>query len=302
MPRTLVAAALQTHHGWDEADTVGRVLAMAEEAARDGAQLILPSELFAAPYFCKARNDAYFALAKPAAGHPLIAQFQKLAKAHAVVIPCSFYEKAEDGLYNSVAVIDADGEVLGIYRKTHIPDFPGYIETHYFKGGTQGAKVWATRYCKLGVGICWDQWFPEMARLMVLAGAEVLCYPTAIGSEPEHPDWDTVEQWQCAMRGHAASNQVPVVAANRTGVETDDGLTLDFYGSSFICDQRAHMLKVAPRHADAIVMAELDLDQARHDRTIWGTFWTRRPDVYAPLVETPAGRPPDAVPGVGPGE
>ncbi len=302
MPRTLVAAALQTHHGWDEADTVGRVVAMAEEAARGGAQLILPSELFAAPYFCKARNDRYFKLARPADGHPLIARFQKLAKAHQVVIPCSFYERGEDGLYNSVAVIDADGEVLGIYRKTHIPDFPGYIETHYFKGGGQGAKVWNTRYCKLGVGICWDQWFPELARMMVLAGAEVLCYPTAIGSEPEHPEWDTAEQWQCAMRGHSASNIVPVVAANRTGLETDDGLTIDFYGSSFICDQRAHMLKVAPRSEDAIVMAELDLDQARHDRTIWGTFQTRRPDVYAPLVETPTGRPPDAVPGVGPGE
>jgi len=302
MPRTLVAAALQTHHSWDEAETVGRVLAMAEEAAKAGARLILPSELFAAPYFCKARNDRYFALARTAESHPLIGQFQKLAKAYEAVIPCSFYEKGEDGLYNSVAVIDADGEVLGIYRKTHIPDFPGYIETHYFKRGGQGAKVWATRHCRLGVGICWDQWFPELARMMVLAGAEVLCYPTAIGSEPEHPEWDTVEQWQCAMRGHAASNQVPVVAANRTGLETDDGLSIDFYGSSFICDQRAHMLKVGPRSEDAIVMAELDLDQARHDRTIWGTFQTRRPDVYAPLANTPAGRPPDALPGVGPGE
>lgn len=301
MPRTLVAAALQTHHSWDEAETVGRVLAMAEEAAKAGARLILPSELFAAPYFCKQRNDRYFALAKPAEGHPLIAQVQKLAKAHAVVIPCSFYEKGEDGLYNSVAVIDADGEVLGIYRKTHIPDFPGYIETHYFRGSGEGAKVWTTRYCRLGVGICWDQWFPELARIMVLAGAELLCYPTAIGSEPEHPDWDTAEQWQCAMRGHAASNIVPVVAANRTGRETDDGLAIDFYGSSFICDHRAHMLNVGPRDRDAIVMAELDLDQARHDRTIWGTFQTRRPDVYAPLVTTPAGRPPDALPGVGPG-
>jgi N-carbamoylputrescine amidase len=301
MPRTLVAAALQTHHDWDETETVGRVIAMAESAAKDGARLILPSELFAAPYFCKAANDRYRALARPADGHPLIAAFAKLARAHQAVVPCSFYEKGEDGLYNSVAVIDADGEVLGIYRKTHIPDFPGYVETHYFKGSREGAKVWATRYCRLGVGICWDQWFPELARMMVLAGAEVLAYPTAIGSEPEYPDWDTAEQWQSAMRGHAAANLVPVVAANRTGIESDDGVRLSFYGSSFVCDHRAHMLKVGPRNEDAIVMGELDLDRARRDRTVWGVFQTRRPDVYGALATTPAARPPDAASGVGPG-
>ncbi|MCP5149901.1 MAG: N-carbamoylputrescine amidase [Chromatiales bacterium] len=283
MARELTVAALQTNHDWDHEATVGRVLDLARRAAREGARLILPSELFETPYFCKARNPAYRDLARPAEGHPTIARFQDLAREHAVVIPVSFYERAGERLYNAVAVVDADGEVLGIYRKCHIPDFEGYIETAYFEPSPDGAQVWRTRYLTLGVGICWDQWFPELARAMVLAGAELLVYPTAIGSEPVHSDWDTRDQWQTVMRGHAAANQIPVLAANRVGRETDDGITIDFYGGSFCVDQRARDL-VALDREPGIAMATIDLDAAARDRRVWGALRTRRPELYGALT------------------
>lgn len=293
MTRLLKVAAVQTWHDWDEEATVGRVFELCARAARDGAQLVLPSELFAAPYFCKAVNPKYRDLARPAKGHPLIARFQDLARETETVIPLSFYERAGEQLYNSVAVIDADGTVLGIYRKCHIPDFDGYIETAYFDASPDGPQVWDTRYLRLGVGICWDQWFPELARAMVLKGAELLVYPTAIGSEPKWPDLDTAEQWQSAMRGHAASNVIPVLAANRIGTETDDGYTIDFYGSSFACDQRAHVVSQLGRTEEGIVTATFNLDQAAKDRNHWGTFQTRRPRNYGLLIDTPAGPPPE---------
>ena len=292
MSRQLDVAAIQTWHDWDTAATVNRVFDMTAEAARDGAQLVLPSELFAAPYFCKAKNPDYRALAQPAKGNPLIERFQTLARETQTVIPVSFYEDAGDALYNSVAVIDADGENLGTYRKCHIPDFDGYIETAYFEPSPDGPQVWSTKYLKLGVGICWDQWFPELARAMVLKGAELLIYPTAIGSEPKHPDWDTSEQWQAAMLGHAASNVVPVMAANRVGTETDDGYTMNFYGSSFCSNHRAHKVAELDRSSSGILRARLDLDRAAQDRQLWGTFQTRQPQNYATLVDTPAGPPP----------
>ncbi|MEL6766011.1 MAG: nitrilase-related carbon-nitrogen hydrolase [Pseudomonadota bacterium] len=294
MARTLQVAAVQTWHDWDETATVDRVFALTAEAAHAGAQLVLPSELFATPYFCKARNPRYRDLAKPAEGHPLIARFQQLARETDTVIPLSFYERAGEHLYNSVAVIDADGAVLGIYRKCHIPDFEGYIETAYFEPSPDGPQVWETRHLRLGVGICWDQWFPEMARAMALAGAELLVYPTAIGSEPLHPDWDSLEQWQTVMRGHAAANVLPVLAANRIGREVDDGYTLDFYGGSFVCDHRAAMLGVLGRDESAVLHATLDLGQAAADRRFWGIFQTRQPSNYRALAETPSGPPPGA--------
>lgn len=295
MPRNITIAALQTHHDWDEDATVGRVLTLAHQAADQGAQVILPSELFAAPYFCKADNPRYRDLARPAQDHPLIAQFQKFAKERQAVVPVSFYERADDVLYNSVAVIDADGSMLGIYRKSHIPQFPGYRENAYFAASREGPKVWATRYLKLGVGICWDQWFPELARMMALMGAELLVYPTAIGSEIDADAWDSRDHWQVVMRGHAGANLVPLMAANRTGSETDDGITLDFYGSSFICDHLGAMVADAARDSDEIVIGTLDLDQAQKARDYWGVYQTRRPEIYTPLSSIPAGAPPAAL-------
>ena len=292
MPRTLRVAAIQTTHDWDTQATIDRVFDLTARAAREGAQVVLPSELFATPYFCKAPNPAYHALAAPAENHPMIARFQGLARDTGAVIPLSFYERAEGALYNSVAVIDADGAVLGIYRKCHIPDFTGYIETAFFAPSPDGPQVWDTRHVRLGVGICWDQWFPELARAMALGGAELLVYPTAIGSEPAEPDWDTADQWQTAMRGHAASNLVPVLAANRTGIETDDGVTLDFYGSSFCCDHRAGFVARMGRTETGILHAALDLDQAARERALWGVFQTRQPQNYRAVVDTPAGPPP----------
>ncbi|MEM6945533.1 MAG: nitrilase-related carbon-nitrogen hydrolase [Pseudomonadota bacterium] len=292
MAREITVAALQTHHGHDSADNVERVLAMAEEAGRAGAQLILPSELFSTTYFCKTPNPKYRALAAPADGHPLIARFAESARRHDAVIPLSFYERAGETLYNAVAVIDADGSVLGIYRKCHIPCFEAYHEDAFFAPSPDGAQVWQTKHLRLGVGICWDQWFPELARAMVLLGAELLVYPTAIGSEIFDTEWDSAEQWQAVMRGHAAANLVPVLAANRTGSETDDGVTLDFYGSSFCADHRAAIAAQAPRDADAVLMATLDLDQAAADRKQWGTFQTRRPALYDAVTSVPSGPPP----------
>ncbi|MCB1390201.1 MAG: N-carbamoylputrescine amidase [Rhodobacteraceae bacterium] len=292
MTRPVTLAALQTRMDWDSRATLERTLDLAHRAAEQGAQVILPSELFETPYFCKVANPRYRDLARPAHDHPTIDTFRRFARAARVVVPVSFYEKAGEGLYNSLAVIDADGEVLGVYRKCHIPQFDGYRESDYFLPSPDGPKVWTTRYLRLGTGICWDQWFPELARSMALMGAEVLVYPTAIGSEPVLTDWDSAAQWRAAMLGHAATNLVPVMAANRIGAETDDGVTLTFYGTSFICDQRARVVAEAGREDEAIVIATLDLDQAAQDRAAWGTFQTRRPRHYARVVETPAGPPP----------
>jgi N-carbamoylputrescine amidase len=296
MPRQLTVAALQTHHDWNSRATVDRVLSLAHQAADQGAQLVLPSELFEAPYFCKTRNPRYRDLARPATDHPTIALFQKFARDRQVVVPVSFYERGEDGLYNSAAIVDADGSILGIYRKSHIPQFPAYEEDAFFTPSREGAKVWQTRYLKLGVGICWDQWFPELARMMTLMGAEMLVYPTAIGSEASGSvDWDSRDQWQTVMRGHAAANQIPVMASNRIGTETDDGVTLTFYGSSFICNQFGSFITEGSREREEVVLGIVDLDHAQHARRAWGAFDTRRPDIYGPLVDTPAGMPVDAL-------
>lgn len=292
MTRTVTLAALQTRHGWDTEATVTRVLSMAKEAADRGAQLILPSELFETPYFCKSQSPRYRDLARPAEGHPLIARFAEFARSRGVVVPLSFYERAGERLYNSVAVIDADGTVLGIYRKCHIPQFEAYHEDLFFDPSPDGARVWQTRIGTLGVGICWDQWFPEHARSMVLMGAELLVYPTAIGSETYDATLDSAPQWRAAMQGHAAVNLVPVLAANRVGRETDDGVTLDFYGTSFCLDHRANVIADAGRDCDAVMLATVDLAAAAEARALWGTFQTRRPDLYGAIVGTPPGPPP----------
>ena len=276
----LTVAALQCALGGSLDDNVARVEALVREAAACGAQVILPSELFEGPYFCKTERDAHFALAHPLADHPTIARFQRLAAELGVVLPVSFFERAGQAYYNSLAMIDADGAVLGLYRKSHIPDGPGYEEKFYFRPGDTGFKVWSTRFGALGVGICWDQWYPEAARAMVLQGADVLLYPTAIGSEPENPFLDTKDMWQRAMVGHAVSNIVPVVAANRVGDE--DGQV--FYGSSFIANQRGERVAELGRHDEGFIEATLDLDEVRRNRASWGFFRDRRPDLYGALL------------------
>jgi N-carbamoylputrescine amidase len=294
MPRRLTVAALQPRIGPDPERNVAHVLGMAEEAAAAGADLIVPPELFETPYFPKTIDHRWRELARPVADHPVIPRFQELARRHEAVIPVSFYEDAGNRLYNSVAVIDSDGALLGVYRKCHIPDFEGYRETAYFDPSPDGPQIWRTRRFTLGVGICWDQWFPELARAMALMGAEVIAYPTAIGSEPLYPDWDTQDQWRRAMLGHAATNLTPVVAANRIGEETDGESSLTFYGGSFCADHLAAVLARGSRAREEILTATLDLAAAAEARRVWGVFQTRRPEHYATLVDTPAGPPPAA--------
>jgi N-carbamoylputrescine amidase len=272
-------AAVQCALGGPLEQNVAKVEALVREAARKGATVILPPELFEGPYFCTKESDEFFAWAKPAEGHPTIARFAALAKELRAAIPVSFFEKAGHAYYNSVAMVDADGTVMGIYRKSHIPDGPGYEEKFYFRPGDTGFRSWKARPACLGVGICWDQWFPEAARAMLLAGADVLLYPTAIGSEPENPSLDTRDLWQRAMLGHAVCNVAPVVAANRVGNEGGQV----FYGSSFVANQRGEKLAELGRNEEGVAVATVDLAQVRRDRASWGFFRDRRPDLYGPL-------------------
>ena len=279
--RTVRVAATQCAFKTDLETNVARVEALVREAAAQGAQVILPSELFEGLYFCREEKDAFFDWARPAEGHPTILRFQKLAKELGVVIPVSFFERDGQAHYNSLAMVDADGSVLGLYRKSHIPDGPGYEEKFYFRPGNTGFKVWDTRFGKLGVGICWDQWYPECARAMMLAGAELLFYPTAIGTEPENPDLDTKDLWQRAMIGHAVSNVVPVVASNRIGLEGDQ----TFYGHSFITNQRGDKVAELGRTDSGVIVADLDLEEIRRNRASFGFFRDRRPDLYGIIAK-----------------
>src|SRR5512142_1402364 len=272
----VTVAALQTALTDDVATNVARVTALVREAAGKGAQIVLPSELFEGHYFCRTQREDDFARAHPAEGHPTLRHFQALAAELGVVIPVSFFEQAGPEHYNSIATIDADGRTLGVYRKSHIPDGPGYQEKFFFKPGNTGFHTYATRFGTVGVAICWDQWFPEAARAMALAGADVLFYPTAIGSEPEEPDFDSRDAWQRVMIGHAVANAVGVVAANRTGREGE----MAFYGSSFICDARGDKLAELSRDDKGIALARLDLAQIRRVRASMGFFRDRRPDLY----------------------
>ncbi len=259
----VTVAALQTALSDNVAENIARVTALVREAAGKGAQIILPSELFEGHYFCRTQREEDFARARAAAAHPTIEHFAKLAAELGVVIPVSFFEQAGPEHYNSVAVLDADGKNLGVYRKTHIPDGPGYQEKFFFKPGNTGFRAFATRFGTIGVAICWDQWFPEAARAMTLAGADILFYPTAIGTEPEEPDLDSRDSWQRVMIGHAVANAVGVVAANRVGKEGDGKDAITFYGSSFIADARGDKLAELDRTAQGIVHATLDLAQIR---------------------------------------
>lgn len=278
-------AATQMACGVDHAANLDRGEALVREAAGQGAQIILLPELFETPYFCKDQRVDHFALARPFANNPVIARFAALAKALNVVLPVSFFERANAAYFNSLAMIDADGAVLGLYRKSHIPDGPGYQEKYYFNPGDSGFKVWDTRFARIGIAICWDQWFPEAARIMALKGAEILFYPTAIGSEPPPaPAVESKDHWQRVMQGHAGANLVPVVASNRVGRETGLRDTVTFYGHSFIADATGALVTEIPSGQDGIATASFDLAAHRAQRASWGLFRDRRPELYAPIL------------------
>jgi N-carbamoylputrescine amidase len=262
----------------ENVDEVARLIRLAAEL---GAQIILPPELFEGPYFCQQELPEHFDLAYPMDAHPTVERMQALAAELGVVIPVSVFEQDKQSYYNTVAMVDADGRVLGTYRKSHIPDGPGYEEKFFFRPGNTGMKVWDTRHGRVGVGICWDQWFPECARVMALAGAELLLYPTAIGSEPEEPELDSRDPWRRVMIGHAVANAMPVAAANRVGLEGQQR----FFGSSFICDQRGELHADMDRDQVGVAMATFDRDELRRYRANWGFFRDRRPELYGTLVE-----------------
>jgi N-carbamoylputrescine amidase len=280
MSRTLRVAALQAAFGADMKANIRTVERLIRSAAKDGAEVILPPELFQGPYFCKLEDTKWFAEAYPYREHPVVTALAPLARELGVVLPLSIFEKAGPEYFNSLVMVDATGEIVGLYRKSHIPDGPGYEEKFYFKPGDTGFKVWPTKRGTIGVGICWDQWFPEAARSMMLMGAEVLFYPTAIGSEPENPVLDTQPRWRRAMIGHSVSNVVPVVAANRIGDE--DGQV--FYGSSFITNEGGDFLAEMNRVDEGFIVASLDLHRIAELRAGWGFFRDRRPDLYGKLV------------------
>lgn len=284
MSKVVKFAALQLTKTWDLDANLEKIKGAIREAAANGANVIVPQELMAAPYFCKKQEAKYFELAEETDNCRLINELSALAKELNVVIPVSYFEKAGNTFFNSLVMIDADGSVLENYRKSHIPDGPGYSEKYYFSPGDTGFKVWETQFGTFGAGICWDQWFPELARSLVLSGAEAIFYPTAIGSEPQDLSLDSRDHWQRTMQGHSAANLVPVIASNRVGVEADDGIETTFYGSSFITDHTGGKLAEAPRKGEAIIYAEIDLQETAKARHAWGLFRDRRPELYKDIL------------------
>jgi len=277
----VTVAALQLAFSDDIDENIAAATALVRQAAARGAKIILPPELFEGPYFCKVEEESLFSQARPLSEHPAVLAMQKLAAELQVYIPTSFFERDGQHHYNSLAMIGDAGEIMGVYRKSHIPDGPGYEEKYYFRPGNTGFKVWETRYGAIGVGICWDQWYPETARIMALMGAEMLFFPTAIGSEPYDAELDTSRMWRRAMVGHAVSNVMPVIAANRIGDE--DGQS--FYGNSFITDEWGDLMAEAGKDETGALVVTLDLDQARRHRAGMGFFRDRRPDLYGRLIE-----------------
>jgi N-carbamoylputrescine amidase len=280
----VTVAATQMACSWDRDANIARGEKLIREAAGRGAQIILLQELFESPYFCKDHDPRHFELAKPLENHPAVEHFRQIARELAVVLPISVFERAGNAFFNSVVIVDADGSVAGSYRKSHIPEGPGYHEKFYFSPGDTGFKVFDTRYAKLGVAICWDQWFPEAARCMALLGAEILLYPTAIGSEPQDASIDSSGHWRRTMQGHAAANVVPLVASNRIGTETGEKYTMTFYGSSFIASPTGEKIAEADRKSESVLTASFDLEEVRRYRQSWGVFRDRRPDLYYPLL------------------
>ncbi|PLP56379.1 N-carbamoylputrescine amidase [Mesorhizobium loti] len=283
--RQLIAAAVQISCTDEVEANLDKLEHHVREASRRGAQLVVLQELFEGVYFCIDEDRRHNVRARPLASHPTVARMAALARETGTVLPVSLFERDGSGLFNTLVMIDADGKVLGHYRKSHIPNSPGYSEKLYFADGDTGFRVFETAAGKIGAGVCWDQWFPEAARAMVLMGAEVLIYPTAIGSEPSYPGWDSRDHWQRVMQGHAGANLTPVIAANRIGVEKGEASEVAFYGSSFITDHTGAKLAEADRVSDSVITAALDLDEIAAARRSWGVFRDRRPDLYHALLE-----------------
>ncbi len=281
--RNVKIAATQMACTWDRKATLETADRLVREAAKKGANIILLQELFETPYFCQLQKFEYMELATALEENPAVNHFKKLAKELDVVLPISFFERVGNTQFNSIAIIDADGEVLGVYRKTHIPDGLPYAEKFYFTPGDTGFRVWNTKYGRIGVGICWDQWFPETARSLALLGAEILLFPTAIGSEPTL-EKDSRIHWRNTMAGHAAANMMPLVASNRISRETDEASEMTFYGSSFIADQHGEIAEQADDHTETVLVHEFDLDELARERREWGIFRDRRPEMYGTLL------------------
>jgi N-carbamoylputrescine amidase len=290
----VTVAATQFACSEERAANVAKAETMVRRAAADGAQIILLQELFETPYFCKDQRPELFDLARPVEGHPTLDRMARLAAELKVVLPVSFFERANNAYYNSLMVIDASGERLGLYRKSHIPDGPGYQEKYYFNPGDTGFRTWRTAYGRIGVGVCWDQWFPEAARAMALQGAEILFYPTAIGSEPHDPTVHSRDHWQRVMQGHAGANMAPLVASNRIGREQGESCALTFYGSSFIAGPTGEKVAEAGEAGETVLVASFDLDDLRRRRAAWGLFRDRRPELYTDLLTLDGGGVPQA--------
>jgi N-carbamoylputrescine amidase len=282
--RNVTFAATQMACTADKSANIATAERLVRQAAAAGANVILLQELFETPYFCQDEDQAFFALAEPLSRNTALAHFAPIARELGVVLPISFYERAGQNFFNSLVVLDADGRELGLYRKTHIPDAPGYSEKFYFSPGDTGFKVFDTAFARIGVGICWDQWFPETSRALALMGAEALLFPTAIGTEPTAPEWDSSGHWQRTMQGQAAANIMPLIASNRIGIETGrNGTSMTFYGSSFITDDTGAKVAEAGRAEEAVLTASFDLDEMAKRRAYWGIFRDRRPEMYASL-------------------
>lgn len=281
MTRITVSALQLALNSLDEGENIAAVSALVEEAAGQGAQIVLPPELFSGPYFCKVEEEELFALARPTAEHPSVRAMQTLAAKLKIAIPTSFFERDGHHYYNTLAMIGPDGEIIGTYRKSHIPDGPGYEEKYYFRPGNDGFKVWDLFGARIGIGVCWDQWYPESARVMALMGAELLFYPTAIGSEPYDVSLDTSRMWRRAMLGHAVSNCMPVIAANRIGIEEGQA----FYGHSFITDEWGDYLAEFGAQESGVLTAGIDLARAAKHRAGMGFFRDRRPQLYGRIAQ-----------------
>lgn len=290
MTRLVTVAATQMACGWDVADNIAAAETRVRAAAAEGANIILLQELFERCYFCQQQIYDALEFATPLADNPAVNHFRGIAEELGVVLPISYYERANNALYNSIAILDADGTLLGNYRKSHIPDGPGYSEKFYFTPGDTGFQVWDTRFGRIGVAICWDQWFPESARAMALQGAELLFYPTAIGSEPQDPSLDSRPHWQNTQKGHAAANLVPLVASNRVGMEEVGNTHIEFYGHSFIADQTGELVAEMDEETGHC-LAQFDLDEIARQRRAWGLFRDRRPDLYGALLTKDGGTP-----------
>ncbi len=276
-------AATQMSCSWEIEENISKAINLIEQAAIEGANIILLQELFQTPYFCIQYDEEIFKLAHSFDNNKTLEKFSELAKKLQVVLPISFFEKENNAYFNSIAVINSDGEILGKYRKSHIPDGPGYLEKYYFNPGNTGFKVWETNFGKIGIGICWDQWFPEAARIMALKGAEILFYPTAIGDELMS-EYDSSGAWQRVMQGHAAANIMPVVASNRIGSESVKGQTNGFYGKSFICDRSGKIISEASKDKEEIILADIDTEEDHLFRRNWGLFRDRRTDLYNEIL------------------